>query len=575
MKQKKANSSQFWGLLKITKIPWVMLAATCLACIIHTVLSLVLPDISSRLLSGEFTNENLKTMIWVLAVSAFVLALRQFLLEITRGQVTLSFRKSVFEKLLRLKTAYFDANPSATLISRATQDTTMLSDFLVGGLCYLPSLIYTFVASFVIIFSYDWRLVVLEAVLLPILFGITWLHGKLQFKWYNRMQGKLATLSAFLAERLLNIPMMKLFVREELEQQNGLNTVDELYKTQKKYMFRLSGVYFLVQFESVIQSIIVVVGGAAFIHLGYIDLQEWIAFYLYAGGLIGSVQQILDYWQRYKQMTGSAKRISEIAAEEEEPCGGTMEMPDENRDISFQNVSFAYGEGPEVLNGIDLTIRAGKKTVIIGRSGAGKTTMLYLLEQFFDPTSGRILYGDTDISQYARRSWRSGIGYVSQNPVLFTGTIRENVLYGIDRAVGEDELESALRKAQLWDFVCSCINGLDTQVGENGSKLSGGQRQRVVIARLFLKDPKIILLDEATSSLDPEAKAAINDCLDQLAKDRTIIIVSHELRDCDLADDIVVLDRGTLDACGKREEIVDKNAVYLSLKAAQEVEVHG
>lgn len=575
MKQKKANSSQFWGLLKITKIPWVMLAATCLACIIHTVLSLVLPDISSRLLSGEFTNENLKTMIWVLAVSAFVLALRQFLLEITRGQVTLSFRKSVFEKLLRLKTAYFDANPSATLISRATQDTTMLSDFLVGGLCYLPSLIYTFVASFVIIFSYDWRLVVLEAVLLPILFGITWLHGKLQFKWYNRMQGKLATLSAFLAERLLNIPMMKLFVREELEQQNGLNTVDELYKTQKKYMFRLSGVYFLVQFESVIQSIIVVVGGAAFIHLGYIDLQEWIAFYLYAGGLIGSVQQILDYWQRYKQMTGSAKRISEIAAEEEEPCGGTMEMPDENRDISFQNVSFAYGEGPEVLNGIDLTIRAGKKTVIIGRSGAGKTTMLYLLEQFFVPTSGRILYGDTDISQYARRSWRSGIGYVSQNPVLFTGTIRENVLYGIDRAVGEDELESALRKAQLWDFVCSCINGLDTQVGENGSKLSGGQRQRVVIARLFLKDPKIILLDEATSSLDPEAKAAINDCLDQLAKDRTIIIVSHELRDCDLADDIVVLDRGTLDACGKREEIVDKNAVYLSLKAAQEVEVHG
>ena len=575
MKHKKASSSQFWGLLKITEIPWVMIAATCLVCIVHTVLSMILPDISSRLLAGEFTDENLKTMIWVLAVSAFALALRQFLLEISKSQVTLSFRKSVFGKLLRLKTAYFDTTPSATLISRATQDTTTLSDFLVGGLCYLPSLIYTFVASFVIIFSYDWRLVVLEAVLVPILFGITWLHGRLQFKWYNKMQGKLATLSAFLAERLVNIPMMKLFVREEFEQQNGLNTVDELYNTQKKYMFRLSGVYFLVQFESVIQSVIIVVGGAAFIHLGYIDLQEWIAFYLYAGGLIGSVQQLLDYWQRYKQMTGSAKRISEIAAEEEEGAGGAKEMPEENRDIKFQNVSFAYTAGPEVLHDIDLTIPAGKKTVVIGRSGAGKTTLLYLLEQFFQPTKGSILYGDTNITEYSYQAWRSGIGYVSQSPVLFAGTIRDNVLYGINREVSGEELDEALRKAQLLDFVQSCASGLDTEVGENGSKLSGGQRQRVVIARLFLKNPKIILLDEATSSLDIEAKAAINECIDELAKGRTVIIVSHELKDCDLADNVVVLDQGRLDACGSREQIVDQNSIYLSLKAAQEVKVHG
>ena len=575
MKHKKASSSQFWGLLKITEIPWGMIAATCLVCIVHTVLSMILPDISSRLLAGEFTDENLKTMIWVLAVSAFALALRQFLLEISKSQVTLSFRKSVFGKLLRLKTAYFDTTPSATLISRATQDTTTLSDFLVGGLCYLPSLIYTFVASFVIIFSYDWRLVVLEAVLVPILFGITWLHGRLQFKWYNKMQGKLATLSAFLAERLVNIPMMKLFVREEFEQQNGLNTVDELYNTQKKYMFRLSGVYFLVQFESVIQSVIIVVGGAAFIHLGYIDLQEWIAFYLYAGGLIGSVQQLLDYWQRYKQMTGSAKRISEIAAEEEEGAGGAKEMPEENRDIKFQNVSFAYTAGPEVLHDIDLAIPAGKKTVVIGRSGAGKTTLLYLLEQFFQPTKGSILYGDTNITEYSYQAWRSSIGYVSQSPVLFAGTIRDNVLYGINREVSGEELDEALRKAQLLDFVQSCASGLDTEVGENGSKLSGGQRQRVVIARLFLKNPKIILLDEATSSLDVEAKAAINDCLDELAKERTVIIVSHELKDCELADNIVVLDQGALDSCGPREQIIDKNAIYLSLKAAQEVKVHG
>lgn len=570
MNKDKKYGGQFRKLAKITKLPWMLLIVTCLVCTAHTALNLILPDVSSRLLSGDFTDATLKTMIWVLTVSAFVLALRQFLMELSRGQVTLAFRKSVFQKLLHLKSAYFDTHPSATLISRATMDTSMLSDFIVGALCYIPSLLYTFVASFVIIFSYDWRLVVLEAVLVPILFLITWLHGRLQFKWYDRIQTRLAGLSAFLAERLLNIPMMKLFVREEFEQQKGLDTVGELYTTQKKYMFRLAGIDFLVNFETVLQSVIVVVGGAALIHLGYIDLQEWIAFYIYSGGLIGSVQQLVDYWQRYKQMTGSAKRISEIAAEEEEGRGGGLEMPQENRDITFQNVSFAYADGPEVLKDINLTICANKKTVIIGRSGAGKTTMLYLLEQFFQPASGHILYGDTDISRYSCDSWRRGIGYVSQSAALFSGTIRENILYGIHRETTDAQIEAALKKAQLWEFVQSAPGGLDIPVGENGSKLSGGQRQRVAIARLFLQDPKIVLLDEATSSLDIEAIAAINECFDELAKDRTVIIVSHALRDCDRADTIVVLEDGRLDACGPREEIIAHNHIYQSLKSMRE-----
>lgn len=569
MKNQKETGGQFLRLLKITKIPWILLLGTCLVSITQTILSLVLPDISSRLLSGDFSDATLKTMIWVLTLNAFILALRQYLLAISKGRVTLAFRKSVFQKILRLKPSFFHTNPSGTLISRATMDTSMLSDFLVGGLCYLPSLIYLFVASFVIIFSYNWRLVVLEAVLVPILFLITWLHGRLQFKWYDRIQTKLAAISGFLAERLLNIPLMKLFVREEFEQQNGLDTVDALYNTQKKYAFRLAGIMYLVEFESVVQSVVIVVGGAAMVHLGYINLQQWIAFYLYAGGLIGSVQQLLDYWQRYKQMTGSAKRISEIAAAEEEGTGGELEMPVENRDIVFQNVTYAYEEGTPVLKAINLTIPANQKTVIIGRSGAGKSTMLYMLERFFQPAAGMILYGDTDISQYTYDSWRSSIGYVSQPAALFSGTIRENILYGIHRQVSEEEIESALRKAQLWEFIQTCQDGLQTQVGENGSKLSGGQRQRVAIARLFLSNPKIVLLDEATSSLDAEATAAINECFDALAQDRTVIIVSHALNDCDRADNILVLDNGRVDAFGTRDEIMRSNSIYQNLKAAQ------
>lgn len=569
MKNKSEHQGHFLSLLRITKLPWILLIFTCLVCILDTVLRLILPDISAKLLSGEFTNENLKTMIWVLAVSAIVLAFRQYLLSISTGQVTLSFRKSVFKKLLLLKSEYYEANPSGTLISRATMDTATLSDFIVGAFCYIPSLVYTFVGTFIIIFGYDWRLVVLEAVLVPLLLLITWLNGRLQFKWYNRIQGKLAELSGFLAERLVNIPLMKLFVKEEYEQKQGLDTVDALYTTQKKYAFRFAGIQYLMEFEGVLQSIVIVVGGAAFIHMGYIDLQEWIAFYLYAGGLIGSVQQLLDYWHRYKQMTGSAKRISEIAAAEEEGIGGSLDMPQEIRDITFCDVSFAYGDGPAVIQNLNITIPGGKKTVIIGKSGAGKTTLLYLLERFYAPSSGEILYGDTAVSEYTYDSWRSGIGYVSQSAAIFSGTIRDNVLYGIKRAVSDEEMEHALKKAQLWDFIQSSQDGLDTFVGENGSKLSGGQRQRVVIARLFLSNPSIVLLDEPTSSLDAEAAAAVNECFDELAKGRTMIVVSHALSACSRGDVILVMDEGKANAFGSKEDIMKSNPIYHSLKQAQ------
>lgn len=573
MKKNKDHGVHFLSLLQITKLPWALLIVTCLVSILQTVLNLLLPNISAQLLSGDFSDQALKTMVWVLTLNAFVLTLRQFFMEISKSKVTLSFRKAVLQKVLHLETRYFDEHPSGSLISRITLDTATLSDFIVGAFCYIPSLLYTLCGSFVIIFSYNWRLVVLEAILLPILFGITWLHGRLQFKWYNQIQTKLSVLSGFLAERLLNIPLMKLFVQEEFEERNGLNTVNELYGTQKKYMFRLMGVEFLVQFESVVQSIVVVGGGAVLIQQGHIDLQQWIAFYLYSGGLVGSVQQLLDYWQRYKQMTGSAKRITEIAAAKEEQSLGSAELPAQNQDIVLEDLSFAYSDGTLALNHISLTFPVNQKTAIVGRSGAGKTTLLYLLERFFEPSSGRILYGGTDISNYSYEDWRSSIGYVSQNAALFSGSIRDNVLYGIHRPVTDAELTAALEQAQILDFVRSSPDGLDTPVGENGSKLSGGQRQRVALARLFLSDPRIILLDEATSSLDAEARAAIHDCFDALAKDRTMIIVSHDLSDSDRADRIVVLDHGVLNAQGPRDEIQQNNPIYRALKNVQEQEV--
>ena len=541
MKDKKIR---FASLLRITRLPWVILILTMACCVLQTVLSLYLPNISSKLLAGEFTDENLKTMIWVLAINAFVLAGRQFLMELSRSRITLAFRKSVFGKLLRLKPVYYDRVPSDSMISRATLDTTMLSDFLVGFFCYLPSLLITFAGSLSVIYTYDWRLLLLELVVLPLIFLVTWLHGRVQFKWYAKMQGKLAELSAYLAGRLANYPLIKLFVMEENEFCRGAEAIDGLYRTQKQYGFRLCGVLFLVNMESAIQSVAVVVGGAWFISKGIITLQQWIAFYAYAGGIIGSVQQFLDYWERYKQMTGSAKRITELSAEPEEGKGGSEEAPKELRTITLKHVTFSYEADHPVLKDASCIFPAGKKIAVFGKSGAGKTTLLNLLERLYAPEEGHILYGDTDIETYSYDSWRGKLGYIFQNPTLFSGTIRENMLYGVKENVSDDKLRAALQKVSLLDYVDGTEKGLDTEVGEGGSRLSGGQRQRLAIAGIFLKNPRIILLDEFTSALDPEVRKAVADAIDELAKGRTLIMITHDDADGLNADMSLYLEDG-------------------------------
>ena len=260
--------------------------------------------------------------------------------------------------------------------------------------------------------------------------------------------------------------------------------------------------------------------------------------------------------------------MAEVAVEAGEDKGGDAEMPGQPADLCFENVTFRYDQDI-VLKNVSFTIPAGKTTALVGPSGAGKSTIFGLLERFYDPESGRVSLGGVDAREFKKSAWRQAIGYVPQSSPMFSGTIRSNMTYGLGRTFSDEELIRAARDANIYDFIASCEDGFDTNVGERGSKLSGGQRQRIAIARALLKDPKILLLDEATSSLDPQARDEVERALERLKAGRITVIVAHEIKSIESADQIVVLSDGAVSGAGSDGELMGSNQLYRNLKNLQ------
>lgn len=280
---------------------------------------------------------------------------------------------------------------------------------------------------------------------------------------------------------------------------------------------------------------------------------------------LAAIKFFPNLWEAAKTTQGASRRVSEVVSEPSEAKGGNLQLSDAEGDFAFENVSFAYDEGHEVLRNLSFTIPQGKTTTIIGRSGEGKSTIFGLMERFYSPTAGKITVAGQDISDYDLSQWRRSIGYVSQNNALLSGTVRDNITYGIERAVTEEEIIQAATDANAREFISAPENGFDTEVGIGGSKLSGGQRQRICIARELLKNPKLLLLDEATSSLDMEAEYQVTQAIECLRKGRTILVVSHCLSAVLDADQIVYLDDHALGAVGTHKALLKSSASYASL----------
>ena len=355
--------------------------------------------------------------------------------------------------------------------------------------------------------------------------------------------------------------LIKAFTNEKKEEKRGKDIVEGFYRAS---LIRsiidwaetpVSGIM------SLIQSVIVIVSGIYLVSRNIITIDIWIAYFLYVDILYGVLNTFVYMYLDVKRSQGSTSRIAELLDGEEEEYNGLKALEKIDEDLVFEDVSFGYGE-KQVLSNISFKIPYGKTTAIVGESGGGKTTALSLIQRFYSPDSGNIKLGNTSIKDFNLKEWRNAFSYVSQDSPLLSGTIKENIMYGVKREVSEDELIKVAKSANLLEVINTFPNGFETQVGEGGCKLSGGQRQRIAIARALLRDSEILLLDEPTANLDNQAEKAIQEAMDNLSKDRTTIVIAHDLATIKDANQIILIDSGEVKGIGTHEELLKTNEIY-------------
>lgn len=572
-RKKKQAWKSFQALLrsvKLSRLPWFWLLATTFMSLFYSRIWQMIPSATQEIMAGNVSIAAITTLIAVMALQALLNGVNAFVSRVANSKISLIFRETMLRKVMRLPLPFYDKNMADRLISRTTDDTTKLGTFIVDYIFATPGQLYAMIGSVAAIFAYDWHLVAMTALMLPTVYLVTFAFGRIKFTWQERLQLRLAELSGRLAESLMNIPLTKVFVQEQREKKAGLDTIEEQYRTQNRFQLVNQGRLFMSSVNNQIQLLISVLGGVYLINQGYITVDMWIAYNMYYGIVISAFNYLCSIWEAAKTAQGASSRISEIIMEPDESIGGGKDLRRKNGDITFEDVTFGYDRENPVLRNLSFTIPQGKTTAIIGRSGEGKSTLFALLERFYQPDAGRIAINGVEIKDYDLIKWRQAIGYVSQNNALLSGTVRDNITYGIQRQVTEEEIVRAAKDANAYEFIQELEKGFDTQVGISGSKLSGGQRQRICIARELLKDPQLLLLDEATSSLDMEAEYQVTQALDRLRKGRTTLVVSHRLSQVIDADKIVYLEGHALSGAGTHRELLEGNPSYQNLVRAHQ-----
>ena len=572
MKDKKQKVRQSWKpfreLVRKTKLPYWRILLCVAASLLVAQLNLMFPSYTEQIMSGDFSAGIIIATIAVLIGGAFADTLYQSLCMIVKGLISKRFRNSVWEKVVRLPVKYYSEDGTSEIISRVTEDTTKLSDFLTDDVAGLVSNIYTLIGTTVILFSYDWHLVVAEAVIIPLIIIIGIIKGRVDYKWNNILQLRVAELTGGIAEILTNIPLIKTFGQEKKATEQSDALTGELYKTKMKMTWISNAFSSVSTILTVAESLIVIFFGIYLIKRDIITVSIWVAFYLYSTNLSGSVDTMMTIWNDLKTAQGAMRRISELSCEEEDPYDEGEDFESRGENISFCDVSFGYDETP-VLENLSFTVPHGKITAIVGMSGAGKSTVMNLLERFYSPTDGKITYGGTDIRDYSLRSWRKAVGYVAQDAALMEGTVRENLMYALDTPLSDEELMTRLREVGMEELTGELEDGLDTEVGEAGGNLSGGQRQRVCIARMLLNPPEIILLDEVTSDLDACAEERTDRALRKLLEGRTVIMVTHKIQTVQDADKIILLSEGRNAESGTYPELMERNGLFRAMRENQ------
>lgn len=533
-----------------------------------SICELVLPMIMRNLTNLATTDLAALTAGYVLKLGALYLGLRildgaaNFYMagmgHIMGTYMETDMRRDAYSHLQKLSNSYYNNTKVGQIMGRITNDLFDVTEFahhcpeefFIAGL--------KAVISFVILMGVSPLLTLLIFICLPIMLVVCMKISRKQKAVFRAQRQQIGELNARIEDSLLGQSVVKAFANEEKEKEKFEEDNQKFLKI-KKHSYHVMAVFSTTNrlFDGLMY-LCVIVGGGLFLTKGLITAGDLVAYTLYVSTLITTIRRIIEFAEQFQRGITGVERFLEIMDAEieifDEP--DAVEMPEPKGEIVFDNVSFEYSDDHnEVLRNISLKVKAGEKLALVGPSGGGKTTLCNLIPRFYDVTEGKICIDGEDIRKFTLKSLRSHIGVVQQDVYLFSGSIRENILYGKLDATDEEMIEAA-KKAEAHEFITNLKDGYDTYVGERGVKLSGGQKQRISIARVFLKNPEILILDEATSALDNESEAAIVRSLDKLSEGRTTLTIAHRLSSIQNSDRVLEL---TEDGIREKNELLEKN----------------
>jgi ATP-binding cassette subfamily B protein len=477
--------------------------------------------------------------------------------------VEMDMRQSLYAHLVRMSFGFYDRHQTGQLMSRATVDLQGVRFFLGYGLIFFFQNVLTVLSVTAVLFVFQWKLALIALAITPALVVLAYRYSHVAHPTLREVQQKLADVATVAEENIVGVHVVKSFAQEPQEQEKFRERSEAVFDQTVKANRQRALYVPLISWVPMIAQAAVLLVGARMVTHHELTVGDFIAFNLYLGMLVLPLRSLGMWIGQAQRATASGERIFQVMDEPEEIADrpGAGGLPAGGGHIRFEHVSFEYLPSWPVLSDIELDIPAGRTIALIGHTGSGKTTLTSLVPRFYDVTAGRVTIDGADVRDVTLRSLRQAIGVISQDPFLFSATVRENIAFG-SANISDEDVEHAARLAQAHEFVERLPKGYDTVIGERGITLSGGQRQRLAIARALAVDPRILILDDATASVDATTEAKIRLGLREAKRGRTTLIIAHRLSTIALADEIVVLDRGRVVARGTHGELLETSPVY-------------
>lgn len=549
------------------------IAFAFLCLVVTSVITLVLPLLVRNMINVVVVEKNAAALnsltLDIIAVIAFQMLFgitQNYILGFVGNRMTADFRMELFNHIQSLSLRFFQERRVGEIISRMSNDISVIQKALVSIPVAVLRQSITLVGGLAIVFYLNWKLTGLILIVLPPLMLFARIFGKRLRTLAGQVQDQLARAMVVLEEVISSIKVVKSYNREAYEKQRFEECIETAFDAEVKKV-KVSAFFgpFVLFLTFLVSALLVWYGGRE-VMAGATTPGELAAFFLYAIIIAGPIGTFVRLYTQSQEALGAIRRVYEIL--DTKPLIRDPENPvifdQVEGAIEFDHVSFGYRKDIPVLKDVSLQVRPGEQVALVGPSGAGKSTVVQLVHRFFDVDAGTIRVDGHDIREIALKTFLNHVALVPQETLLFGGTIRENIMYGKLDAT-DDELDRAARFANAYDFIENLDKGYDTVVGEKGVKLSGGERQRIAIARALLKDPKILILDEATSSLDNQSEMLIQDALDHLMRGRTTLIIAHRLSTVHNADRIIVLDKGRVVETGNHKELMASEGLYCKL----------